>query len=347
MKKILAFILCAIMICALPVVASAEEVVSAEGNVTEADTLPTEEETLAESEILGSEEEPAETEETEKEPTLGGVVTERIEVELAVGETLTHEYEESVEYFSSSNIVKGDWGLGILEIAAVEVGECVVTVTERNSLGKIAKVTDYIVTIKEAAETEVAPIEPDETTPPEDIDDPNSLSVEKIVAYVKEHFEEIVSIITVIASAIFTIMKAGTLNKSATTMNNNAIKIAEKCAAGIKDSLLGMEGVSETVQSYKDQVVMLLAEVRKNDAERAKLEENLTEVSSYLKATRLANVELANEVAELLVLANIPNSKKDELYARHLEAVKTIAEAENEAVAEKTEVKTDEEGNKE
>ena len=53
----------------------------------------------------------------------------------------------------------------------------------------------------------------------------------------------------------------------------------------------------------------------------------------------LANVELANEVAELLVLANIPNSKKEELYSRHLAAVGAIAEAEK--IEVNTEVKED------
>jgi hypothetical protein len=334
MKKILAFILCAIMICALPVVASAEETVSAEETTPEVDTLPTEEETLAESENLGAEEEPTETEEADDKKVT-------IDVEMAVGEVLTHEYKDRIEFYPyPSGIVTCNYGMGILDITAVAVGECVVKVTEEDTRGNLIMDTTYRITVKEAIVEE-----PSETTPPEDIDDPNDLTVEKIVAYVKGHFEEILSIITVIASAFFTIMKSGALNKSATTINNNAVKIAEKSAAVIKDSLLGMEGVSETVQSYKDQVVLLLAEVRKNDAERTKLEESLAEVSSYLKATRLANVELANEVAELLLLANIPISRRDELYARHLEAVKSIAEAEKEAEAEKTEVKIDEEGN--
>jgi hypothetical protein len=55
----------------------------------------------------------------------------------------------------------------------------------------------------------------------------------------------------------------------------------------------------------------------------------------------MANVEFANEVAELLILANIPNSRKDELYARHLAAVNAIQEAES-IVAEQMEVKENE-----
>jgi hypothetical protein len=59
---------------------------------------------------------------------------------------------------------------------------------------------------------------------------------------------------------------------------------------------------------------------------------------TYIKTAKLANVEFANELAELLVLANIPNSKKDELYSRHIAAVGAIAEA------EKTEVTTNDGG---
>ena len=59
---------------------------------------------------------------------------------------------------------------------------------------------------------------------------------------------------------------------------------------------------------------------------------NYPRLENHLKVAKLANTELANEVAELLVLANIPNSKKDELYARHRAAVALIdaASTENE-----------------
>ena len=41
-----------------------------------------------------------------------------------------------------------------------------------------------------------------------------------------------------------------------------------------------------------------------------------------------ANIEFANELAELLCLANIPNAKKDELYAKHVEGVHKLEAAE-------------------
>lgn len=168
-------------------------------------------------------------------------------------------------------------------------------------------------------------------------DDPNDLSVDKIVEYVQSHLEEISVIVTLILSIFYNVKKHGKLNTTITTLNNNSVAVAENSAVSIKSSLEGMEGVVAKVNEYKDAVYQALEEIRRNDAERASLEESLAEVSKYLKSTRLANVELANEVAELLVLANIPNSKKDELYARHLAAVNAIAEAER--IAGATEVK--------
>jgi type IV secretory pathway TrbF-like protein len=100
-------------------------------------------------------------------------------------------------------------------------------------------------------------------------------------------------------------------------------------------TLAEIEKVTKKVSEYDEEIAKLLAEVRSNEEEKQLLRQALDDVYAFLKTSKLANVELANEVAELLVLANIPNSKKDELYARHLAAVNAIAEA------EKTEVKED------
>ena len=47
-----------------------------------------------------------------------------------------------------------------------------------------------------------------------------------------------------------------------------------------------------------------------------------------METSKAANIELSNEVAELLVLANIPNSKKEELYSRHRAVVDAITTTE-------------------
>ena len=93
-----------------------------------------------------------------------------------------------------------------------------------------------------------------------------------------------------------------------------------------------VENVSAVVDKYKDEIITLLAEIRQTDDEKKKLETALAEVENYLKTAKLANTELANEVAELLVLANIPNSKKEELYSRHRAAVAAIDAAEHKEV---------------
>lgn len=160
-------------------------------------------------------------------------------------------------------------------------------------------------------------------------------SVDKFMEYIGSHVEEISVILTLIFSALLKAVTRKQDNKLITTLNNNSVSVANK-------SLEAMKGASNVVEKYKDAMSEMLSEIRRNDDERASLEESLAEVSKYLKSTRLANVELANEVAELLVLANIPNSKKDELYARHLAAVNAIAEAEREA-SETEEVKENEE----
>lgn len=164
-------------------------------------------------------------------------------------------------------------------------------------------------------------------------------SVDKFMGYIGSHLEEISVILTLIFSALLSALKNKQINSSVTTLNNNSVAVAN-------NSLESMKGMSAVVEKYKEAMTEMLSEIRRNDEERASLEESLAEVSKYLKSTRLANVELANEVAELLVLANIPNSKKDELYARHLAAVNAIAEAEREA-SESEEVKENEETDEE
>ena len=161
------------------------------------------------------------------------------------------------------------------------------------------------------------------------------ITTEKIVQYVQAHLEEISVIITMILTVFYQVKKHSALNKSIGTLNNNAVTVAENSSAAISNAVSGMEGVSSVVGGYKAEMERLLAEVRANEEEKRKLANTLSEVNTYLQSSKLANVEFANELAELLVLANIPNAKKEELYSRHRAAVDAIA------AAEKTEVKED------
>lgn len=157
--------------------------------------------------------------------------------------------------------------------------------------------------------------------------DAPDITTEDVVGYIKAHFEEISVVITLILTLIYNVRKHKLLDRSIAITNNNAIAVAENSGVAMQNALGKMEAFD-----------MLLAEYRASAEEKKKLEATLNEAMNYIKASKLANVEFANELAELLVLANIPNSKKEELYSRHLAAVSTIAEV------EKTEENADDNG---
>lgn len=142
------------------------------------------------------------------------------------------------------------------------------------------------------------------------------------------------TIFTIIGYGIVILKRSKKMTETATTANNNAVAIAENGSIIANNALAQVKDIAEVVKGYSDKMVELLAKIEKSEEDKQKLEEALAEVHAHLKTAKAANIELANEVAELLVLANIPNSKKDELYARHLAAVGAIAEAENTEVKE-------------
>jgi len=152
--------------------------------------------------------------------------------------------------------------------------------------------------------------------------------------WVKAHIEEISVVVTLIFTTIHNIRKNKALGKSMTTVNNNAVTIATDSKKAIADALKSVKEMTETVNGYKEEIAKLLLEVRKNAEEKQALEKTLADVTAYLKTAKMANVEFADELAELLVLANIPNSVKEELYERHRKAVNSIAEAEKTEVVE-------------
>lgn len=150
---------------------------------------------------------------------------------------------------------------------------------------------------------------------------------EKVIKYVQDHIEEISVIITLILTVLYQIRKHKVLNKSIGTLNNNAVAVSEMSNSAIGKALTEVSGVSSVVTDYVGRMENLLAEVRTNEYEKQKLARSLDMAEKYFETAKAANLELANEVAELLVLANIPVSKKEELYARHRAAVDAIAAA--------------------
>lgn len=158
---------------------------------------------------------------------------------------------------------------------------------------------------------------------------------EQLVDWILAHVEEILVVVFNAILAIFYRRSYTKANLSMGTMNNNAVAIAKNSSTAIDEARISIERMAEKVLGYDTKITELLAAFQVTAEEKQKLEEELTEVKNSLKSAKLANVEFANEFAELLCLANIPNSKKDELYSRHRAAVDKIAETEN------TEVKKD------
>lgn len=141
-------------------------------------------------------------------------------------------------------------------------------------------------------------------------------TTEDIVLYIEEHLEEIGVIVSLIAFAFQTANKFKWLNKAVSATNSNAIAVAENSEKMIADALAKMDKFGELFAKYEE-----------SEEEKLALREMLDKAMEYVKNSKLANIEFANELADLLCLANIPNSKKEELYARHIAAVHAIEEA--------------------
>lgn len=161
-----------------------------------------------------------------------------------------------------------------------------------------------------------------------------NLAVEKesitsiISGWLAENPIDISVVVTLIYMVIYEVRKHKSLNGSIGTLNNNAIKVAENSAAAINDALKKAEEISGIVESYKNDISNLLSEIRDSAEEKQKLESTLHNVETFMKTAKLATLELSNEVADLLLLANIPVSKKEELYSRHTSAVKELTAVE-------------------
>ena len=181
--------------------------------------------------------------------------------------------------------------------------------------------------VTEDTTTEETPSE-DENTPPETAPEEESVITktaktisEKIESWILKEKELIIALVTIVAAVFYRLRDSSKLNKSIIKLNNNAVDIATN-----SKEVIG--GASAAVMGYSAKIDELLENYRKTAEDNKKLEAALSNVEGYLKNAKEANIELSNEVAELLVLANIPNSKKEELYSRHRAAVDAIAKAE-------------------
>lgn len=181
--------------------------------------------------------------------------------------------------------------------------------------------------------TEETPTEGEISLPEETTEEVTALT-DTIVKWIEEHSAELGIIVTLIGYGIVMIKKLGTVLKSAGVMNNNAITIANTSTDFMGNALTEMKTASGAVVQYDSRILELLTAFKQTLEDRAMLERELVEIKNYLQTSSKSNLEFANEFAELLALANIPNYKKEEMGARHLAALNAIIDAEARAEAE-------------
>lgn len=160
---------------------------------------------------------------------------------------------------------------------------------------------------------------------------------DKIIDFITENYEGSTFLslaISIVVYTFFAIKKHKSLNGTIGTLNNNAVTVASNSTKVITDAMEKVAAIAEVVKGHREDIVALLEEIRKNAEEKESLKDMLRTVTKALETSKMASMEFADEVAELLVLANIPNAKKEELYARHRAAVDALK------TAEKTEVIT-------
>lgn len=148
-----------------------------------------------------------------------------------------------------------------------------------------------------------------------------------VMMWIQEHLEEIGVIVTLIGYGIALFKKLKTNNKSVVTMNNNAIAISKKATDYMEKAMESIESNKSVIAEYKEKMDMLLEAYKSSEDARKKLEIELLETKEYLRVDSMANLEFANMFEELLVLANIPNYKKEEMGKRHLARVAEINKA--------------------
>lgn len=182
------------------------------------------------------------------------------------------------------------------------------------------------------AETVEPPISPEETLTNEvNWDEVKGEVSAFILNWVKPHIEEISVIITLVFYVIASAKDRKNLNKNMGVMNNNTIAIANNSNEKMTEALALMQTSSDSVVSYDERIKALLESYNNTLEDNRRFREEYVEMKKYLKASTEANIEFANELAELLALANIPNYKKEEIGKRHATNVAAIRDAESKA----------------
>lgn len=156
---------------------------------------------------------------------------------------------------------------------------------------------------------------------------------DKILDWVYENYDKALVALCLLMSALHDKVRDKRNRKDIGTLNNNAITIATDGKAFMGNALTEMQNVSGAVVQYDSRITALLQAYSQCAEDKLRLESELVEIKNYLKTATDANIEFANELADLIGLSNIPNYKKEELGARHVAFVDAIIAAEAKAAA--------------
>lgn len=117
-------------------------------------------------------------------------------------------------------------------------------------------------------------------------------------------------------------------------LNNNAIEIANTSAGKTEENTKEFAALKNEMALFMDSLLVkvndTLKSVVKTSEERDELEKKLAENSKLLEKAIIAVEDSADTVANLLIMSNIPNSKKEEIYSKHVAAVNSLKEIESE-----------------
>lgn len=274
MKKILILMLCAILFCATPLMASADEATPPESVETEETTPGTEEAPPAE-EVPPEDVAPPVDEPSEEVPE---------EPEMTLPEKIVNFITTN---YDSSTLI----GFAITLVVYFIYG-----IKQYKSLGgKIGVLNNNAVKIAENS----------------------TKAIDASFVEVKGIAENSIE----------------TVNKALGEAKDIMQAISDGNAAALTDVLGKAEGIAEVVTTFTKMMETFMERIGDIESDKASLKSALAEATKNMQLSNKAVLENSNMMAELLMLANIPNSKKEELYARHLSAVNAIADAEKSEVA--------------
>lgn len=149
----------------------------------------------------------------------------------------------------------------------------------------------------------------------------------KIEVWVIANAEEIGVVLTVISFIIDNRREKKKMKKDMSVMNNNAITIAKEGSAHMTASEEAINNAAYAVLKFESSITDIINKYGETAKAKKILEAEIIELKEFCKVLAESNQEFADEFAELLALANIPNYKKEEMGARHRARSLAIKEA--------------------